>query len=117
MQWALRARPRPQRARATSRPHDLRVEAPAVTLEQASELGAGDEGERHIAESVGDVERKPAPDYEREGPPVVRPERVPLPHVHEEAEGEAEDEREQREDDTALQRPSEQRARDPARSP
>src|SRR5439155_11401688 len=87
---------RPRRRRASG-PRDLRPQAAAVTLEQPSELGARDQGDDDVADRVRRVEPEAAAELDGQRCPGVWVEAVPLPDVHQAAEGEAEDEAEERE--------------------
>src|SRR4029450_2454528 len=108
------ARPRGRRA---SGPRDLRPQAAAVALEQPSELRAGDQGDDDVADRVSRVEPEAAAELDGPRRPGVRVEAVPLPDVHQAAEGEAEHEAEEREGNAPTDKRRGKCPDDPAASP
>src|SRR5215207_9961896 len=75
----------------TSGPGDLDAGAPLVALEHPPELGAHGERDENVADGVREVKRQSTAHLRQECRLRVRKERVPLPKVHESAEGHAED--------------------------
>src|SRR5207248_863931 len=114
---ATRRQPRLRRARRASRPNDLGPEAPPVALEQSAQLGSGDERYHDVADRMRGVEPEAAAELDRQRGPGVRVEAVPLPDVHQPAEGEAEDETEERERNAASDERRSEGAGDPAAAP